>query len=267
MPYAEVNGARIHYFDVGHGEPAIVLLHAFPLQAEMWAPQLACLSATRRVIAPDLAGFGASDPPDEPGLRTVGHYVEDVRGLLASLNVTRAVLVGLSMGGYVAFSFLRLHPDLVVALVLADTRASADTPEVAARRSAQQDQIAAEGTSALRETLVQGLLGEHTLATRPALVEQVRRLTDNAPAAFLAALEAMKGRPDHTGDLASIAVPTLAFVGAQDRLSPPDVVRSWQEAIPSSRLAVLPRAGHLSNLEAPEEFNAALVGFLDDLGM
>lgn len=266
MPFAEVGGTRLHYLDVGSGDLPLVLLHAFPLKAEMWAPQLACLSARTRVLAPDLKGFGRSDAPDAADAGyTMDAYASEVAGLLGHLGVERVVLGGLSMGGYVTFSFLRRYAGMVEGLVLADTRAEADTPEAVERRTGQQETVAREGPGAIVDTLLGGLLSEPTTAGRPELVAQVRGLMDNPAAGYVGALEAMKRRPDATGDLAGIGVPTLALVGESDTLSPPDVVRGWQERIPGSSLAVLPRAAHLSNLEAADEFNAAVDDFLTSL--
>ncbi len=262
MPFAEVDGARVHYLDTGTGEPALVLLHAFPLHAGMWAPQLEHLSARRRVIAPDFLGFGGSDAPDSMFRYTMLGYADLLAGLLDHLGLERVALGGLSMGGYVAFAFLRQYPERVSALVLADTRAAADTTAAFDRRTDQQDQVARIGTTALIEVLIAGLLSDHTRASRLDLVEQVRRLMGNPAAGFIGALEAMKHRPDATGELAGITVPTLVVVGEDDALSPPDEARAMRDAISGSELAVLPRAGHLSNLEAAEEFNAALTDFL-----
>ena len=265
MPFVDVGGTRLHYLDVGAGDVPVVLLHAFPLHAEMWGPQLACLSARTRVVAPDLKGFGRSDAPDDRSAYTMDAYAAELAGLLGHIGVERLVLGGLSMGGYVAFSFLRRYGAGVEALVLADTRAAADTPEVLERRTSQQDVVTREGPEAVVDTLLTGLLSERTRSERPELVAQVRSLMANPAAGYVGALEAMKGRPDVTGDLAGISVPTLALVGDQDAQSPPDVVRGWQERIPGSSLAVLPQAGHLSNLEAADEFNAAVDAFLAGL--
>jgi pimeloyl-ACP methyl ester carboxylesterase len=130
------------------------------------------------------------------------------------------------------------------------------------RRTDQQDQVARIGTTALIETLLAGLLSDDTRASRLDLVEQVRRLMANPAAGFIGALEAMKHRPDATEELASIAVPTLVIVGEDDALAPPDVAREMHERLRISELAVLPQAGHLSNLEAADEFNAAVAAFL-----
>ncbi len=262
MPFLEVDGARIHYLDAGSGDPPLVLLHAFPLHSGMWAPQIEALSARRRVLAPDFLGFGGSDAPETMFRYTMLGFADLVAGLLDQLGIERVVLAGLSMGGYVAFTFLRQYPERVVALVLADTRAAADTHEVFERRTDQQDQVARIGTTALIEVLLAGLLSDHTRAHRLELVEQVRRLMANPPVGFIGALEAMKHRPDATEELASITVPTLVIVGEDDALSPPAVARDMQERIKGAELVVLPRAGHLSNLEAADEFNAAVAGFL-----
>ena len=265
MPFAEVDGVRLHYADVGSGEPALVLLHAFPVHAGMWGPQLEHLSAERRVVAPDLLGFGSSDAPDSMFRYTMAGYADLVAKLLDHLGIRQVVLGGLSMGGYVAFAFHRQYPDRVGGLILADTKAAADTTEAFERRTDQQEQVARIGTEALIETLLEGLLCEHTRTNRPELVEQVRRLMANPPAGFIGALEAMKLRPDATEELAKISVPTLIVVGEDDSLSPPDVARAMQERIPDAQVVVLPRAGHLSNLEAADEFNTAVAGFLGRL--
>jgi 3-oxoadipate enol-lactonase len=265
VPFVEVDGVRLHYSEAGSGEPALILLHAFPLHSGMWAPQLEALSSRRRVVAPDLLGFGGSDAPDSMYRYTMLGFADLVAGLLDRLGLDRVVLGGLSMGGYVAFAFLRQYPERVRALILADTRAAADTTAVFERRTDQQDQVARVGTTALIEVLLAGLLSDHTKANRLDLVEQVRRLMDNPAAGFIGALEAMKLRPDATDELESISVPSLIIVGEHDALSPPDVARDMHERIKGSRLAVLPRAGHLSNLEAAEEFNAAVADFVEDL--
>ena len=266
MPSAEVDGVRVHYLDAGQGDGGgglpLVLLHAFPLHARMWAPQISALSPGRRVLAPDLLGFGRTDAPGTMFRYTMAGYADLVAGLLDRLGLDRVVLGGLSMGGYVSFAFLRQHGDRVAGLILADTRPGADTPEVYERRTDQQDQVARIGTTALIETLLEGLLCEHTRASRPDLVEQVRQLMANPPAGYIGALEAMKHRPDSTPELAGITVPTLVVVGEDDAPAPPDVARDMQERIPGAELVVLLRAGHLSNLEAADEFNGAVSRFL-----
>ncbi|MCA1683005.1 MAG: alpha/beta hydrolase [Actinobacteria bacterium] len=263
MPTATVAGTPIRYLDAGHGHPAVVLLHAFPLQAAMWDDQVEALAGRWRVLAPDLAGFGSTPPPAEPRAATMGDAATTVAGLLDHLGLGPVVVGGLSMGGYVAFALLRSRPELVAGLVLADTRAGADTPEVAERRTAQEAQVAERGTAELVEPMLASLLSDETRAERPEVVDRARSLmAANPPAGVIAALEAMKGRPDATAELATIGVPTLVVVGEHDEPSPPAEAEAMAAAIPGARLEVIPGAGHLSNLERPEVFTAALETFL-----
>lgn len=266
MPSTTVAGTTLQYLDVGAGDPAVVLLHAFPLNAEMWHRQLEPLAGRHRVIAPHLKGFGTSDAPEDPGAYTMESYADELAGVLDAAGVARAVVVGLSMGGYVSFAFLRRPQtrERVAGLVLADTRAEADAPEVAERRQRQQRQVAEEGTGPVVDTMLDTLLCDYTRTHNPSVVQQARQLMDNPPAGFIGSLEAMRHRPDASGELPSITVPTLVVVGEEDGPSPPDVARAMHERIPGSQLAVLARAGHLSNMEQPDAFNRALTTFLSD---
>lgn len=265
MPVVTLDGRRVHWLDQGDAEPALVLLHAFPLDARMWAPQIKALPPRTRVVAPDLLGFGATDVPDDPAGYSVDAWADQVAGLIDHLGLGPVVLGGLSMGGYVAFAFVRRHRAALAGLVLADTRPGPDAPEVAERRRAQARQVSERGTAELRETLLAGLLSEHTQQHRPDVVEAARALTDQPPAGFVGALRALRSRPDSTPDLAGIEVPTLVVVGDQDALSPPDVAQTMATAIPDSTLAVLPHAGHLASLEAPGAFNDAIGQHLERL--
>lgn len=234
--------------------PAVVLLHAFPMDGDMWRPQLEGLSDGWRVIAPDIAF-------PEP---SVDAAADEVARQLDDLGLQEVVLGGLSMGGYVTMAFWRRHRHRVRAVVLADTRATADTDEVRARRTRQQEQVAAGDTSAVVQAMVDGLPGAYTKEHRPHVMAEVRRLMGGATAeGITAALEAMKRRPDSTPDLATIDVPALVVVGEEDTLSPPDVAQEMCAALPAGRLARIPRAGHLSSLEDPDAFNAELRAFLE----
>jgi pimeloyl-ACP methyl ester carboxylesterase len=261
-PLVLPDGRRLHYLDEGSG-PAVVLLHGFPLSAGMWDPQVQALADRYRLVAPDLAGFGDSDPPADPGTWTVEGYANDVAALLDHLDVAPVALVGLSMGGYVAFALLRSHPGAVSALVLADTRASADTPANRENRTAQQEWLAGGGdTSTLVDRLADVVVGKDPAGRSKALAV-TRRLGEASPReGWTAALEAMKRRPDATADLGGIGVPSLVLVGEDDALTPPDVATAMQEAIPGAELAIVPGAGHLSSLENPAAFNEALGDFL-----
>ncbi|MGI9033528.1 MAG: alpha/beta fold hydrolase [Acidimicrobiales bacterium] len=270
VPTATVSGIPVHFLDAGgpprSDRPALVLLHAFPLQAAMWDDQVEALSTRWRVVAPDLPGFGSTPPPSDPGAATIDDYAAVVAGLIEHLDIAPAVVGGLSMGGYATFALLRSRPELVAALVLADTRAGADSSEVAARRASQADQASTDGTAELVESMLGTLLSEQTQAQSPDVVDRARALMAANPAAgWVAALTAMKGRPDATSQLADIDVPTLVVVGEHDGASPPAEAEAMAAAIAGARLEVVPGAGHLSNLEAPEVFTGIVESFLSGL--
>jgi 3-oxoadipate enol-lactonase len=267
MPFATVGSTRLHYLEAGSGDPPLVLLHAFPLHAAMWERQLADLSGRWRVIAPNFPGFGQSDPLPDTEPPSLEAYADGVAGLLAHLDLSSVVLGGLSMGGYAAFVLARHHRPLVRAMILADTRAGADTSEVKERRTNQQAQVREKGTAELVEALLGNLLTEDTRANRSDVVDHARRLmADASPESVVAALEAMKRRSDATGDLAGLDVPTLVIVGDQDQTAPVEVAQEMTEQLPQARLAVIQGAGHLSNLEQPEAFAAEVQAFLEQLG-
>lgn len=244
----------------GTGEP-LVLLHAFPLNRRMWDPQVRALCAGRRIITPDYPGFGRSPRPcAQPDMR---HYAEGVCGLLDSLGLERVALGGLSMGGYVALAFMRLFPERVSSLILANTRPDADPEEVRETRRELARRVTEEGVGILPGLQMERLLSGRTLQEKPEVVEWVRgMILESSPDGVVAALGTMKDRPDSTAGLGEIHVPTLVIAGEEDELSTPEIMEEMSQKIPDSSYAVLPNAGHLSNLEAPEEFNAALSGFL-----
>ena len=238
----------------------LLLLHAFPLNARMWDGQLALAESGWHVIAPQLRGFDAAgDPP----AASVDDYAGDVIDLLDALHVTQAVVGGLSMGGYVAFALLRLAARYVQGLILADTRAQADTPEGVAGRTRMLQLLQDKGPSAVADEMIPKLLGETTRTKRPAVEERVRSLALASSAdAIAGAIRAMMTRPDSTPLLSAIHVPTLIVVGEEDTITPPAAAESMHRAIAGSELVRIAEAGHLSSLEQPARFTAALAAFL-----
>ena len=265
MPQATVNGQQLAYGDTGGDGPVVLLVHAFPFNSTMWQPQVDALGDRYRLITPDLTGFGGSDAPEDRSSYTMDAWADQLAGLLDHLGLDKVVLGGLSMGGYASFAFLRRHRERVSALILADTRAEADPPEGIEKRTNQQGMVEREGTSGLIDALVGALLSEDTRTNKPDVVDHVRKAMDNPAAGFIGALEAMKGRPDSSDELASIDVPTLVIVGENDGVTPPDAARKIHEHVGGSRLVTIPSAGHISNLESPEAFNSAVAEFLGNL--
>jgi len=240
--------------------PPVIFLHAFPLDGRMWAPQLGVVKELGFTpLTVNAPGFGGSSLV---GLCDMERYADNAYAVWQALELTPAVVVGLSMGGYAALRLVERHPELLRGLVLANTKAEADTPEAAEGRRQTAQRVLSEGSTVLRETLLPKLV----YAPSPALRSQLEAaLAEAPPEAVSAALRGMAIRPDSRRLLADITVPTLVIGAEHDPLTPPALAASLAEAIPGAALAVIPGAGHLSNLEAPEAFNAALHSFLQGL--
>lgn len=255
-----VRGIEIAYDDVGSG-PSVVLLHGYPFNRSMWRDQLVELQKDHRVITPDLRGHGESAVAQSPA--TMERMAGDVASLLEILNVSRATIAGLSMGGYVALAFYRLFPLRVRSLVLADTRPQEDTEEGKQNREKQAEKALKEGMEGIADALLPKLLAAETVATRPEVVKRVRKMiVETTPEGAAAALRGMAQRQDHTSFLSRIIAPTLIIVGSEDTLTPLDDAEMMHREIGGSRMEVIKGAGHVSNIENPEQFNQALVSFL-----
>ncbi len=258
-----VGDVRLAVEDRGSGPP-VLLVHAFPLDHSMWDALAASLEGRCRVIAPDLRGFGGSERTE--GTVTMERFADDLAGLLDALDVAEPiVLCGLSMGGYVAFSFWRRHGGRLRGLVLCDTRAGADTPEAATTRLSTAQRVLREGPGFLVETLLPRLVAPATLAHRPEVVEPLRRVVLAAdPRGIAAAQRGMAARPDATSWLPHIDCPTLVVVGEHDAIAPVAEMRAMAGQIPRSRLVTISGAGHLAPLENPAEVHAAIDEFLSE---
>jgi len=259
---ALVDNASIAFDDVGSGFP-VVFLHAFPLNRTMWDPQVSALVAECRCIAIDTRGAGDS-PPTPP--YSMDRFADDVAGVLDTLRIERAVIVGLSIGGYIAFALWRRHRQRVRALVLADTRSGPDTVAQAERRRTLIEVAETQGSSAVANALIASLVGKSTRDKRPDIYDAVHRMIAQSPAdGIIGGLEAMIQRPDSGPTCTTIDVPTLIVVGDEDVATPPDESRALHASIANSRLEILHQAGHLSNLERPAAFNTVVSEFLAGL--
>lgn len=247
----------IAYSDIGTGLP-VVLLHAFPLSREMWAPQ-ASLAEQVRLITPDLYGFGGTVLPADGW--TVDSMADALAEWLTELRITEPIVLGgLSMGGYVALAFARRHPERLRGLILADTKAEADGTEARANR----DKMIAFVRQNSAGDVVEQLLPKLVRDVNSDVANEVRRLgTQQTQDGVAAALAAMRDRPDATPGLAAIHVPTLVIVGAEDVVTPPTAAKALVAGIAGAKLVEIPQVGHLSNLEAPTAFNAAVRQFVE----
>ena len=262
---ARVRDIEMAFAEQGQGDPALLLLHGFPFNHTMWREQLEAFGATYRVVAPDLRGHGrTSIAGDHPS--TMEEMARDVAALLDVLHLGRVRMVGLSMGGYVALAFSRLFPERVGALVLADTRAQADTEEGKRVREETAALALSEGMRAVVDAMLPKLLAPETFERRPEIVARVREMMLGTKAVgAAAALRGMAVRRDQTDWLSAIVAPTLILVGSGDVLTPPADALKMQREIRGSRLEIMEGAGHLSNIERPAEFNRALASFLHTL--
>jgi len=259
---ATINNVQLAYDDHGVGLP-VIFLHAFPLNRRMWEGELLALlgEGRYRLVALDWRGFGESEITN--GISSMELFADDVAGLMDALGIQNAILCGLSMGGYAAFAFLRKYPQRVAGLILADTRPGADTPEAQANRENVAQIAETQGTGAIADLQVPRLISEYTRRHHPEVEARVRQLIDEAtPQGIAAASRGMAQRADSTELLGGITCPTLVIVGEQDALIPPAVTQDYASRIPGAQFAVIPQAGHLSNLEQPETFLQVIGGFL-----
>lgn len=256
---AQINGITLAFNDQGAGLP-LVFLHAFPLNRTMWADQETSLSSQFRVITIDLRGHGESDAP--LWRYTLDQAADDVIGLLDHLSIQQAVFIGLSMGGYILFALYRKYAERVKGLVLADTRAQADTAEGKAARFQMAQTAYRDGPSAVADIMVPKLLSPATIQTKPELVRRVRRMIEGNQISGIAGdLMAMAERPDSIPLLKQITCPTQIIAGEEDIPTPPADAKLMADEIPDTRLAVIPAAAHLSNLEQPASFSEIVRAF------
>jgi 3-oxoadipate enol-lactonase len=260
----QLNDIDIAYEERGSGLP-LLMIHGFPLNRAMWEPQIEELSGIARVLAPDLRGHG--DTSTSGDVYSMDLLAEDLYQFLQATGVTeRVVLCGLSMGGYVIFSFLRKYPDIVAGIILAATRAAADIEEGKTRRQEMADLALKEGPGAVIDKMLPQMMSPLTYQKRPELVKRVKAIMGKTPAeGIYAAQIGMKMRPDSTGTLRQFSGPALILHGQDDQLIPVGEARGMQEAISGSSLVVIPKAGHLLNLEQPGIFNQAVVQFIKSL--
>jgi 3-oxoadipate enol-lactonase len=245
------NGAEIFYDVRGKG-PDVVLLHPFPANHDFWGPVAESLASGYRVILPDLRGHGDSTPGDGPA--TMDKHAADLARVCDDAGVGRAVFAGVSIGGYVLFEFWRRNRERFSALVLADTKAAADTEQARMTRLKAADDVEKHGPEKFIEALLPRLLGESTRAARPDKVDRAQQMMRKMTVQGIVAVQrGMAVRPDSTPTLATINVPTLLVFGEEDVLSTPAEGRAMQQQIAGSKMQIIPRAGHYALFEQPED--------------
>ncbi|MFF3948455.1 alpha/beta fold hydrolase [Streptomyces sp. NPDC001902] len=265
MATASVNGVTLAYDDEGNGPGTpLVLVHGHPFDRSMWAPQVPAAAAGRRVVVPDLRGYGASEAV--PGVTPLETFARDIAALMDRLGVPEAVVGGLSMGGQIVMEFQRLFPGRVAGLVLADTFPGAETAQGRQARDAMAERLLAEGMDGYAGEVLDRMITPRNVTALPEVAAHVlRMMRGTSPEGAAAALRGRARRPDYGAVLAAVRVPTLIVVGRDDVYTPVAEAEAMHAAVRGSRLVVVEDAGHLPNLERPEEFNDALRRFLDVL--
>jgi len=260
MPSFRSSDAQLFYEVAGSG-PDVVLLHPFPLNHNFWKPVAEHLSERYRLIMPDLRAHGESELGDGPA--TMQKLAADLAALCREERITKAFFVGVSIGGYTLFEFWRQYCEHVAALVLSNTRASAETPESRATRLGLADKVLREGSAGFIEEMLAKLLSPVTRSNRPDIVDAARRMMQQmSPQDIAGVQQGMADRPDSIPRLKTIDVPTLVMVGEDEATGEAELMR---QQIAGSRMQVIPRAGHYAALEQPEAFTDLLRGFLDGL--
>jgi 3-oxoadipate enol-lactonase len=252
---------RISYNDVGEGGVPVIFLHGYPFNKSTWNQQVEALKASNRAIAIDLRVFGNSTGKNQP--LSIDLFADDVIALMDHLSIETAVLCGLSMGGYIALNAQKRYPDRFEAMILCDTQCGADSPEGKQKRYDTIDMIKAGGAEKFREGFVQKVLCEHSLTHKKEVVDALAKVVSSTSEQSLTAgLVALAERSESCSTLEEITIPTLILCGREDALTPVAQSQFMHEQIPGSILHVLEEAGHVSNLEQPDEFNLLVKEFV-----
>lgn len=261
----ELNGHTLGYDIQGDdGGSPVVFIHGFPFNRHMWAPQLAALPPRYRAVTYDVRGHGKSDVGS--GQYTIEFFVDDLLALLDYLAIEQTVVCGLSMGGYVALRAVERHPKRFNALVLADTKSTADNDAAKVRRAAGMLSVRSHGVAAFAEGFTKAVLTPATMEQRPDLVQRIKdMITGNETRGISGTLLALAARTDTTAALPHMALKTLVLVGEFDTLTPPADAEALVAGLPQATLQVIPAAAHLSNLENAAVFNEHLLTFLGSL--
>lgn len=259
--------AVLHFTECGAGQPPLVLVHGFPLDGEIFAAQRDALGArSRRVLVPDLPGFGRSPPLAEGKPYTIASLANVLYEALHARGALPCVLGGLSMGGYVALSFARQHPEALRGLVLIDTRAEADSIEGRQTRAAMIEAVRVRGAAAAADQMLPRLIAESTAHARPEVAKGVRQMIERQPATtIIRAIEAIRDREDATPWLSRIRTPTLIVVGQHDVITPPSLAEAMRAALPTAWMTTIADCGHLPPVERPEALTDRLARFLDQV--
>jgi len=259
-----VNNFHLSYDDVGEGRTPIIFLHGYPFDKSMWQPQLDILQCSYRLIACDIRGFGKST--DEQSSLSIDLFADDLIQFMDELNINKAVICGLSMGGFISLNVTKRFPERFAALILCDTQCIADTAEVKAKRYKTINEIEADGVTKFNEGFVKSVFHHESINDKAELVAKLRSVVfTNSEHIIKLGLIALANRSETCSTLNAITIPTLIICGREDIVTPPTQSESMQANIKGSILHIIEKAGHVSNIEQPKIFNLHLLAFLKTL--
>ncbi len=259
-----VNGFDLSYDDVGEGKVPIIFLHGFPFDKSMWELQLEFLKFKYRLIACDIRGFGKSTDEDSP--LSIDLFADDLIEFMDNMNIDKAIVCGLSMGGYIALNAEERFPKRIEALILCDTQCIADSPEVKKKRYQTIEEIEANGVAEFNEGFIKKVFHKDTFTNNKEVVKQLRTIVfANSQHIIVQGLVALAERSETCSALSDIAIPTLIICGREDEVTPLAQSESMNSAIKGSVLNIIENAGHVSNLEHPHEFAKHISDFLSGL--
>ncbi|MFA9188247.1 alpha/beta hydrolase [Flavobacterium sp. FBOR7N2.3] len=261
-----VNNFELSYDDLGEGNVPIIFLHGFPFDKSMWQGQLDFLKSAYRVITVDIRGFGKST--DEKSPLSINLFAEDLIAFMDELEIQKAIVCGLSMGGFITLNAHERFPDRFEALILADTQCIADTPEVKEKRYEAISEIEVNGVANFNEGFIKKVFHEDSFTNKKELVEELRSVVfSNSEHIIQQGLVALAERSETCSTLDKINIPTLIICGREDIVTPLTESEAMKESIKGATLQVIENAGHVSNLEQPDEFNKHLLDFLTPLNV
>jgi 3-oxoadipate enol-lactonase len=257
-----INDLEVSYNDEGKiGDPVIIFIHGFPFNKSMWNKQMEVLKENYRVIAYDVRGHGNSDAGTEDF--SIDLFATDLLNLMDALKIDKAMLCGLSMGGYIALNAVENDPDRFDALILSDTTCTADTPEAKEKRMKTIESIKKDGVEKFADESIENLFAPESFTTKKKEIAAVREMIVHTTEESLCkTLRAFYERKETCSKLSDIYVPVLIMVGEEDKITPLAAAQLMQEKIKESLLSIIGHAGHLSNIENPSEFNDQLEEFV-----
>lgn len=259
-----VNNFDLSYDDIGEGSTPVIFLHGYPFDKTMWEDQIDALKSTHRLIACDIRGFGKST--DEESSLSIDLFCDDLIAFMDKLEINKAIICGLSMGGFIALNAQKRFPDRFEALILCDTQCIADTEEVKKKRYQVIDEMVVEGMTNFNEGFIKSVFHKDSLMNKKGLVENLRQVVfSNSQHIITMGLTALAERSETCSILSEIVIPTLIICGREDEVTPLAQSEYMNATIKGSILHVIDNAGHVSNLEQPDEFNKHLLDFLTDL--